>query len=252
MAGCTTQAWPGGATPIPSAGGLSVSLLAEDGPRTTGPPNLVVARSVPELKALLRGLRDVRFHDPDGWDGFAPDKGKVFIALAGGSCRRITLVTATKDKRGTVLIDYRTEAACSQGAGSAATPRLFLASIPRSQLGTGVVTFQISGGFGRARVDLRPAFAESDPASVARDAAQAVMAVRRKVVMWNSAPVRELDLLRWPDTGLDCGPMAASSTALPVIGYVVVVEKGSGQPSQPEEFHWSAGQVVDCGPATGV
>ncbi|MDQ6712753.1 MAG: hypothetical protein M3Z28_06135 [Candidatus Dormibacteraeota bacterium] len=159
---------------------------------------------------------------------------------------------ATKNASGTVLIDYKTDTACSQGAGSAATPRLVLASIPRSQLGTSVVTFQIGAGNGRARVDLRQPDFSPDPASVSIEAMQAVAALRQQVAMGTRAPIRELDLMRWPDNALACAPMAASGSALPVVGYVVVVDKGPGGIPQPEEFHWSAGKVVDCGPVSGV
>ncbi len=252
MIGCATQPAPGSGSPSPSPGGLTVSLLSSDGPRAIGPPNMVAARSVPELKALLHSLRDVRFHDPDGWDAFAGRQGQVFIALAAGYCNRVTTVTATTDSNGVVQVDYKTERTCSPGAGSAALPGLHLASIPRAQLGSGVVTFQISGSYGRARVDLRQPDFTPDPATVSSEATQAVASIRQQVTMGIRAPIRELDLMRWPDNALACAPMAASGTALPVAGYVVVVDKGPGGIAQPEEFHWSAGKVVDCGPVSGV
>jgi hypothetical protein len=139
-------------TPPPA--GLTVTLLSGGGPQSLGPPYLLAARSVPELKALLHGFPDVRFHDPDGWDDFADRQGEVFLALAGGRCRRITLVSATKDGPSSILIDWKSEYVCAQGSGSAATPALFLASMPREQLGSGVVIFHLSGGSTRASVDL--------------------------------------------------------------------------------------------------
>ncbi|MDQ6883872.1 MAG: hypothetical protein M3077_06485 [Candidatus Dormibacteraeota bacterium] len=212
----------------------------------------MAARSVPELKALLHGLHDVLFHDPDGWDAIAGTQGQVFIALAGGYCKNVTSVTATSEGSGALLIDYKGEASCSRGAGSAALPGLFLASIPRGQLGSGVVTIQLSGGYGRARVDLRQPVSDLDSAKLASEAMQAVAAVRNQVVQGGRAPVRELDVMRWPDSTLACGPIPASTAALPVLGYIVVVDKGSGGIPQPEEFHWSGGRVVDCGPAPGA
>lgn len=252
MIGCATQPAPGSGSPSPSPGGLTVSLLSSDGPRAIGPPNMVAARSVPELKALLHSLRDVLFHDPDGWDAFAGRQGQVFIALAAGYCNRVTTVTATTDSDGVVQVDYKTERSCSPGAGAAALPSLNLVSIPRPQLGSGVVTLQITGSYGRARVDLRQPDFTRDPATVSSDAMQAVAAIRQQVAMGTRAPIRELDLMRWPDNALACAPMSASVAALPVVGYIVVVDKGPGGIPQPEEFHWSAGKIVDCGPISGV
>ena len=250
LAGCGSQANPGPTAPPGTP--LKITILSNEGPLGIGPPNLVAATSVAELEALLRATGSVRFRNPDGWNAFAGHSDRVFVAMTVGFCVHLASVTATRDSRsGIVLITEQIEGKCAPGAGAAAIPGVYLAEMPRGQLGSGVVTVRVNNGFGRARLDLRPPTINVEPMKVTTDAREAIAAARSQIQL-TQPPVHELDRMRWPDDALACQPSADAPSALSIDGYIVVVATSTDVDPRPEEFHWTRGKLVDCGPAPGV
>lgn len=247
--GCGSQAKPEPSAPAGQA--VKITILSSDGPLGIGPPNLVAARSVPELEALLQATSSVRFRNPDGWKAFAGRPDRVFVAISVGFCVHLASVTAARDNSGTVFVSEHIEGKCAPGAGAAALPGVYLAEIPRSELGTGVVTLRAIGAPGRARVDLRAPAVDADAASVMSEARQAITAARGMIQLDQPA-VHELDMMRWPDETLACQPSAEASSSLPIAGYIVALATSTDVDPRPEEFAWAGGKLVDCGPAPGA
>jgi hypothetical protein len=244
-------------TPSPQACELEVAMLPGYGPFSVDIPALIAGHSVAELKAILHGL-PVRFHDPDGWESHR-ERGRVFLSLSAGFCTTVTSARATLDSSGSVTIGYDSETDCANGAGAQAIPHLWLLSVGADRLPATVVSFHVTGE-SRARgsaawamIDMRRPLPTVDPATSASAAAIAVNAALTAI---GSKPphelaVLELDLMRWPDRSLSCGRPSAALPPQPVPGVVVVVNKAPFAAPKPNEFHWAAGTLVDCGAPAG-
>jgi hypothetical protein len=222
-----------------------VDVLSGEGPNGAYIPSLIAGHSVAELKAILHGL-PVRFHDPDGWDSHR-EKGRIFLSLSAGFCRSVTNARATLDSADSVTIGYDSKGVCGPGIGTAAIPRLWLLSIPADRLPAKVLSFHFAGESREAMVDLRRPPPAADPATLASAAQMAVNAALGAIGSTRQLAVLELDLMRWPDGSLGCGPPSASAPSQPVLGFAVVVNKAPDAAPRPDEFHWAAGTLVDCG-----
>jgi hypothetical protein len=231
--------------PSPRVGGLEVDVLSGEGPNAAYIPALIAGHSVAELKAILHGL-PVRFHDPDGWDSHR-EKNRIFLSLSVGFCTSVTAVRATLDSADSVTIAYTSKGVCGPGIGTAGIPRLWLLSIAADRLPARVVSFHFAGESREAMVDLRLPPPAADPEAIAAAAQMAVNAALRAIGSTRQVAVLELDLMRWPDGSLGCGPLSASAPSQPVLGFVVVVNKAPDATPRPNEFHWAAGALVDCG-----
>src|SRR2546421_9269807 len=149
--GATTHSSP---TPTPTAlpsGTLHIELIGAGGPYSAGPPELVGARSEPELDALLHAVA-VAFHQPDPWDNSASVGDRVYLGIAVRFCTTLKSITAQLTGPSLVTLHVNAPGQCAPGAGAAARPAMYLAAIPTAALPPAVVTFRIAGTAGQARV----------------------------------------------------------------------------------------------------
>lgn len=247
VSGCSGEGPTAHGTPSPMpSGGLRVQLIGAGGPYTTGPPELVAARSEPELDALLQAVTPF-FHRPDAWDGSAGVGGRVYLGIAVRFCTVLNSVSAQLTGRAVVTMQVNATGQCPPGAGAAAKPPMYLAAISVGQLPPAVVTFRRSDGGGQARVDLRPGQPSVDPSVVAAQTHDAVRAAFLQVGSGGSSrAIAELDSLQFP---LSSTCNVAAATGPQQAGILVVVNEGPSFPSHEETFAWLAGTLTDCGTA---
>jgi hypothetical protein len=246
----TPVAVPSGFVAIP------IKLLNANGPTGGAPPYLLAATSLANLEALVQGAHP-RCPKPScdfsRWNGFARDTSDVFLALPVQPGASITSIVAWREGANTVMIDYGGAATCA-GAGCAASRRpMSLASIPQSRLPAGVVTLQLSNGFGRALVDLRQPSMSETAADVARDVGQAFAAAQARFAISGSVPlIEEVDVVRWRSVPPSCepsqevAPFSANGVAM-----VVALRSGSSGVLDDDLIVWAAGDLVDCGRVSG-
>jgi len=248
LCGCLGLGPSSQGTPSPRpSGSLDIQLIGAGGPYTPGPPDLVAARSEPELDALLQPVA-ASFHRPDPWDGSANVGGHVFLGITVPFCATLKSVSAHLAGPALVVVQVNAAGLCPPGAGAAARPPMYLASIPDRELPQALVTFRLSSGAGQARVDLRAGHPSMSTADVAVQSRNAVKAAMLKVgADGSSRAVAELDVVQFPSSASPCD--ALLSTAAQTAGFLVVVNEGPVFPSHEEAFAWVSGALTDCGAA---
>jgi len=245
--GATTHSSPTPTPTAPPSGTLHIELIGAGGPYSAGPPELVAARSEPELDALLHAVA-VAFQQPDLWDNSGSVGDRVYLGIAVRFCTTLKSITAQLTGPSLVTLHVNAPGQCAPGAGAAARPPMYLAAIRTAALPPAVVTFRIAGTGGQARVDLRPAAATMNPSDVTVQARDAVQAALFHVgTDGSSRAIGELDVVPLPNSPPLCNfSFPAMSRRA---GILVVVNEGQVYPLHEEAFVWLDGALADCGTA---
>src|SRR5207253_2532124 len=91
----------------------------------------------------------------------------VWVPRARTFCATLKSVSAHLAGPALVVVQVNAAGLCPPGAGAAARPPMYLASIPDRELPQALVTFRLSSGAGQARVDLRAGHPSMSTADVA-------------------------------------------------------------------------------------
>lgn len=172
VASCTTSVPYTPVTPPLGSSTIPIKLLGGQGPLSIYAPSLFAATSIAGVSALYDGAHPrctPAVCDFSHWSRFADTTGDVFLALSVTPGTSIASIVAWRGTAGTVMVNFSGPKTCTGADCTAPIGPMALAAVAESQLPTSVVTFQLSDGSGRARVDLRTPVASATAADVTAD-----------------------------------------------------------------------------------